>query len=377
MGFNILSHIGTRMNILELCLSYGFGGLELYALKTVNKLRQAGCNIRVVVRKNTFFDEKLKELDVPREYLRARLTHFPLISAWRLARYINANKIDVIHIHWGYDLALAVLAKVICRRNVRLVYTRQMALTRRKYDPYHKSLYKNVDAYVVITKSLYDAASRYLPLRDECLYLLYYGVPAPIDSSDSCEKYLADVRIDPGAFKLAIFGRVERGKGQYLLVKAVRQLRKEGKSIQLAMIGHIMDKNHFSDIEKEINNSGLKEHIKYLGFHNKPVSIMPCFDVVILASKCETFGLVLPEAMRAGVAVVGSNCGGVPEIIKHEKTGLLFESENVEDLTKQLRKLIDKPEYCQKLAKAGKTDADERFSEEKHFQRLLEIFRDA
>lgn len=365
------------MNILELCLSYGFGGLELYALKTVSKLRQAGCTIRVVVRKNTFLDEKLKEHDVPREYLRARLTHFPLISAWRLARYINVNKIDVIHIHWGYDLALAVLAKVICRRNVRLVYTRQMALTRRKHDPYHKLLYKNVDAYVVITKSLYEAASQYLPLRDGCLHQLYYGVPAPIDSSDACEKYLAGVRIDPDAFKLAIFGRVEQGKGQYLLVKAVCQLRKEGKHIQLAMIGHIMDKNHFSELEKEISDSDLNQHIKYLGFHNKPVSIMPCFDAVVLASKCETFGLVLPEAMRAGVAVVGSNCGGVPEIIEHDKTGLLFESENVEDLTRQLRKLIDEPEFCQKLAKAGKTDADERFSEEKHFQRLLEIFQNA
>ena len=104
---------------------------------------------------------------------------------------------------------------------------------------------------------------------------------------------------------------------------------------------------------------------------------MPCFDAVVLASKCETFGLVLPEAMRAGVAVVGSNCGGVPEIIEHDKTGLLFESENVEDLNRQLRKLIDEPEFCQKLAKAGKTDADERFSEEKHFQRLLEIFQNA
>lgn len=104
---------------------------------------------------------------------------------------------------------------------------------------------------------------------------------------------------------------------------------------------------------------------------------MSCFDVVILASKCETFGLVLPEAMRAGVVVIGSNCGGVPEIIRHGETGLLFESENAEDLTNQLRKLIDDHQLCIKLASAGKAEADERFSEEKHFQRLLEIFRTA
>ena len=104
---------------------------------------------------------------------------------------------------------------------------------------------------------------------------------------------------------------------------------------------------------------------------------MPCFDAVVLATKCETFGLVLPEAMRAGVTVIGSNCGGVPEIIKHEKTGLLFESEDVADLTKQLSKIVLDQDFCKKLAKAGKEDADKRFSEEKHFERLLELFESA
>ena len=101
---------------------------------------------------------------------------------------------------------------------------------------------------------------------------------------------------------------------------------------------------------------------------------MACFDAVILATKCETFGLVLPEAMRAGVTVIGSNCGGVPEIITHEETGLLFETENVDDLVIQLSKIVNDKEYCEKLAKAGKKDADERFSEEKHFKKLTELF---
>lgn len=365
------------MNILELCLSYGFGGLELYVLKSAVKLRQADCNLKVIIRQNTFLDKKLEEAKVPRDYLRARITLFPILTAWRLAKYIDCNKIDVIHIHWGYDLALAVIAKAFSKKKVKLVYTRQMALTRKKHDPYHNLLYKNVDAYVVITQALYDAARRYLPLGEGCLHLLYYGVPAPADRDEDCKKYLTDNDILPEAFKVAIFGRVEEGKGQHLVVKAVRQLNKEGKHTQLAMIGHVMDKNYFHKLENEIKSSNLDKFIHYLGFHDKPTSIMNCFDAVILASKCETFGLVLPEAMRAGVAVVGSNCGGVPEIIKHQETGLLFESENAQDLTMQLRKLIDDPEFCDKLSAAGKIDADERFSEERHFGKLIEIFQNA
>jgi len=365
------------MNILEICLSGGFGGLELYALKSVRELKKTDNNIKVIVRKYTFLDEKLEEIGLPRDYLNPIVTSFPLVTAWRLAGYLSTYKIDVMHIHWGHDLFLAVMAKVLCRRKIKLVYTRQMALTRMKYDPYHKFVYKNVDAYVVIAQSLYNDAKRYLPLKSERLHLLYYGVPSPVGDINSCKKYLAENQIDQDTFKIAIFGRIEHGKGQYLVVGAVRQLRKEGKMVQAAMIGHIMDQDYFNNLVKEIKDAGLEEQIRYLGFHNNPVSIMACFDVVVLASKCETFGLVLPEAMRAGVAVLGSNCGGVPEIISHGKTGLLFESENVEDLTNRLRELIDDPALCQKLAKAGKAEADERFSEEKHFQRLIEIFRNA
>jgi len=365
------------MNILELCLSGGFGGLELYALKSIKELKKTGNNIKVIVRKNTFLDEKLEESAISRVYLHPLITTLPLIAAWQLAVYLSTNKIDVMHIHWGHDLFLAVMAKVFSRRKIKLVYTRQMALTRMKHDPYHKFVYKNVDAYVVIAQALYNDASRYLPLKSGCLHLLYYGVPGPFTDINICNKYLDEHQIEMGAFKIAIFGRIEHGKGQHLLVDAVRQLRKEGKNIQAAMIGHIMDQDYFNNLAKEIIDAGLEQQIRYLGFHNNPVSIMACFDVVVLASKCETFGLVLPEAMRAGVAVIGSNCGGVPEIISHGKTGILFESENVEDLTNRLRELIDDPALCQKLAKAGKTEADERFSEEKHFQRLIEIFQNA
>ena len=64
-------------------------------------------------------------------------------------------------------------------------------------------------------------------------------------------------------------------------------------------------------------------------------------------------------------------------LIQHEKTGLLFESENPVDLTAQISKLVVDNEFCEKLAYAGKKYADERFSEEKHFNKLVEIFKNS
>ena len=355
-------------------MSKGFGGLELYVLKVARHLAQNGHEFQVLTRCGSFLATRLAENNIDSDCFSSVFRHLPLISAIRLARYLEKNQIDTVHIHWGNDLFLAVLAKVFCRRKIRLVYTRQMALTRKKKDAYHRFLYRNIDAYLVITQVLFDQAVRYLPLPQDKIHLLYYGVPAPEGQQFSCEDFYAENSIPASGFRLAIFGRVEQLKGQHLLVEAVRKLRHRGVNVSLTIIGHIMDESYFSELEQAIKAADLESNIHYLGFHNNPVSIMPCFDTVVLATKCETFGLVLAEAMRAGTAVIGSDCGGVPEIIRHGKTGLLFESGNADDLAVQIEKLATNADYCKKLAIAGKQDADMRFDEEKHFSNLISLF---
>ena len=365
------------MKILEICMSSGFGGLELYVLKVAKFLTINEKKINVLTKNKSFLSDNLSKYNILNDNFSSVFHHFPLYSALKLAKYINLNEIDILHIHWGNDLLFAVLGKVFSRRKVKLIYTRQMSLTRKKDDIYHRFLYRNVDAYLVITKALYADAIKYLPLKKEHIHVLYYGVPAANKDKGICKKYISESGMNTNIFKLAIFGRIEKGKGQHLVIEAVNNLIKQGQVIQLAIIGHVMDKDYFKQLELKIKKNNLQDNIFYLGFHNNPTSIMPCFDAVVLATKCETFGLVLPEAMRAGVAVIGSDCGGVPEIIEPEKTGLLFEPENVIDLTAQLLKLVEDRIFCTQLAKAGKEDADKRFSEEAHFAKLLEHFETA
>lgn len=361
------------MNVLEICLSSGYGGLELYMAKVAGYLNTNKYNVRVMLRQGSFLDKRLGQQGLARNYLSVFFHHFPLFAARRLARYIREHQIDLIHVHHGKDVFLCVLAKVLAGRG-RLVYTRQMALTRYKHDAYHRFIYRHVDAYLTITRTLQEDAIKYLPIARERVQLLYYGVPQPPVDKTNCAHYLQDNALDPAAFKVAIFGRVEEIKGQHLVVAAATRLIREGHKVQAAIIGHVMDQKYFAALQQDIERNKLQGAIRYLGFHDQPVRIMPCFDVVVLATRCETFGLVLPEAMRAGTCVIGTNCGGVPEIIDHGQTGLLFRPDDAEDLANQLRSLVSDKAYRKQLAEAGRREADARFSEEQHFERLLQIF---
>jgi glycosyltransferase involved in cell wall biosynthesis len=77
--------------------------------------------------------------------------------------------------------------------------------------------------------------------------------------------------------------------------------------------------------------------------------------------------------MRNGVAVIGTNAGGVPEIIKHGETGLLFEPKNSDELTQQLWRLYKDSNLREKLALAGKHYADEHFNQERHYDSLVTL----
>ena len=104
---------------------------------------------------------------------------------------------------------------------------------------------------------------------------------------------------------------------------------------------------------------------------------MQISDCVVLATKKETFGLVLIEAMKCGVCILGSNSGGPLEIIDDEKTGLHFKTMNSNDLYHKLKLIYENKELREKLALTGKNKADKEYDNITQFGKLKEILEEA
>ncbi len=364
------------MKVLQLCLSRGKGGLELYHVRTLRRLRDRGIPCYAVVTEGSFVADNLESSGIPFTTLRPWSRYLPLLSAMRLARLVDRLEVDVLHMHWGNDLALAALAKHFSLRKPALVYTRQMSMSRSKRDVYHRMLYGQVDRFIAITKELYGQAVKNLPVPREKVELLYYGVPGAEEVDETrCRAFFDAAGCREGSFKIGLFGRIEYGKGQHVLVEAVRELAARGKDVEALMVGHVMDERYFRSLMKKVEEFGLGDRVRYYGFHARPAEIMGCFDVVLLLTKKETFGLVLIEAMRAGTAVIGTDAGGVREIIDNGETGLLVAPHDPLSLTDALERLVDDPSLRRKLAGAGKEKADSIFSEEGHYARLENIYR--
>ena len=365
------------MKIIELCTSKGWGGLELYAWQVSKWLKANQHHCHAVIVPESLIATRLLDSGISVTYIKPIFRLFPCVAAFRLARYIDKTETDILHVHWTRDLILAALAKRLCRRTVKLVFIRHMALTRHKRDVYHRFIYQSIDRFLVITKKLYAEAQQYLPLEQDKLQLLYHGVGDVEPGAPAvCEKLFQEHEIPKLAFKILLPGRIEHYKGQHTLIDAVAQLQTGGFDVEVSLLGHVMDKAYFKNLQEKITSVGLEKKVHYLGFVDKPTLIYGCFNVVVLTTYSETFGLVLVEAMKSGVAVIGTDSGGVPEIIEHEKTGMLFEPANAIALADCLQKLIEDSALCDRLAIAGKEYADKTFSEQEHYSKLIQIFSD-
>jgi len=364
------------MKILELCLSHGVGGLELYVVKSCAALSESD-EVVAVVSGDGFIRGKIDSLPIKIETLAPTVRKLPLLSAYRLARIIDRESIDIIHMHWNKDLPLAAFAKHLSSRKPSLVTSRHMQMTRSKQDLYHRFLYSQMDLMLSVTKSLSEMATKNLPPEDgHKSDYLYLGVKAPSHFLNRVEVSArrAELGIDPDKFVIGNIGRLEPYKGQHLLIEAASRLKAGGYPVHLLLIGHAMDDDYLASLKQMVQREGMVNDVLFNDFVDNPQEWMQLCNTLVLTTIEETFGLVLVEAMRAGVAVIGSNRGGVLDIIKAEKTGLLFESGSSDSLTKQLKRLMDDRKLCQRLSADGKQFADSQFDEDEHFIKLRKRF---
>lgn len=358
------------MKILILCLSAGHGGLELYALREIKALLARGHDCLPVVAPGSRLAGFLDEAHIPYRLLQVRFARLPWLAAQRLAALIDQQQIEVLHLHWGNDLYLAALAKKLATRPLRLVYTRQMAITRSKDDIIHRWFYRQLDKVLVISQLLAQQARRFFPMEAQRIKVLYYGVPAGSTAEPDCTSLFPPARFAPRRLNIAVFGRVEHAKGQHIMIEAVAPLIAAGQDISLSIIGHVMDQPYYLQLQRDVSAAGIDAHVRFTDFVNNAQELMRCFDVIALTTYAETFGLVLIEAMRAGVMVIGTDAGGVPEIIEHDRSGLLVKPGDAAELRATLVSLYEDPARLQRLAAAGKQRADSLFAQENHYAQL-------
>jgi glycosyltransferase involved in cell wall biosynthesis len=168
------------------------------------------------------------------------------------------------------------------------------------------------------------------------------------------------------------FGRLAEEKGGSVLIEAFNNFGK-GKLI-------IAGDGHWRKNLKEMCNRFRITNVDFLGHQSQEKIhelLAGCKAVIVPSTWWENFPYSVMEAMAFGKPVVGSAIGGIPEMIAHEANGLLFASGSSIELTERLSYIWDNPEKARLMGKAGQMKVRNEYSPEKHYERIMQVYREA
>jgi glycosyltransferase involved in cell wall biosynthesis len=166
--------------------------------------------------------------------------------------------------------------------------------------------------------------------------------------------------------------RLVPAKGIDILLLACAELKKNGHAFVLHLIGDGPIRTELEQMAIELN---IYEEIIFYGYMLHPEDFMPFFDVFVLPSRAESFGSVFAEAALCGLALVGTDVGGIPEQIVHGQNGLLVPVGDVAALANALEKVIGDPTYRYNLSRVAWDKAKNAYSMSRIVQQLKNVYR--
>jgi glycosyltransferase involved in cell wall biosynthesis len=167
-------------------------------------------------------------------------------------------------------------------------------------------------------------------------------------------------------------GRLAPEKGLGVLVDAMAAL----PGCSLLLVG---DGPERPGLERRVADLGLADRVEFAGWVDPPWSARRTFDVLAVPSFTEGFPLVIVEAMLAGIPVVASAVGGIPEIVVDGDTGLLVPPHDAPALADALRRLLGDPDLRQAMAARCRQVALAQYTAATmaaHFETLYRELRD-
>ncbi|WP_299223601.1 glycosyltransferase family 4 protein [uncultured Psychroserpens sp.] len=176
---------------------------------------------------------------------------------------------------------------------------------------------------------------------------------------------------------IGLIGRFNRLKGHKLLLEAFKTIHLNHPNVKLCLVGSPPDgQEHFlHDIKDKIEKEGMTSNVVILPFQEDIYSIIDSLDIIVVPStEPESFGIIAVEAMLSKRIVIASNLGGLADVIDHNVTGLLFEPNNKEELTKAISKVIEDADLKKDLERKAYLKAKEKFSSESMTRKFISVY---
>lgn len=362
------------MKILYLITKSNWGGAQRYVYDLATTFSSKGNTVAVATGGNGELVNRLREQNVQVFTLNNLVRDVKLFAEFRafyeMYKCIKNFKPDILHLNSSKAAGIGV----VCGRLLgikKIVITLHGAPFREDRPWFIKELIYFFTwitcllAHSVITVSKQDehdvGTMLFLKSKVTTIYLgLLYG--------DLPERSIPKSRTT----HIVTIAELHRNKGLMYALQAIKNIHDDGHDVRYSIFGEGDERKHLEDF---IKNNQLQDVVVLHGHIRGVADKLHDFDVFLLPSVKEGLPYVLLEAGKAMLPVVTTTTGGIPEIVRHEETGLLVYPKDVEALTKELKRIVIDRKFAKKLGQGLREHVVQNFSHSKMLVETAKVYK--
>ena len=360
------------MKILHTEWSDGWGGQEIRILAESLAFIKKGYEITIAAQPKSQLYKKSKEAGVPTFALKMN-KGLNLLAIYSLVRFINKNKIQIVHTHSSVDSRTAGIAARICR--IKVVRSRHISIPISKSFITHWQYMQLADKVITSGRDIRNIMIE----RNKMSPNKIISAPAGADTEQfNMERELKNIRssynINEKHFLVVIVSVLRSWKGHTYLIEAIEIVRKTIPNIRLIIVGAGPQKKILESLIKQLD---LKNNIILTGHQPDPAPFYKAMDLMILPSYAgEATSQVLPQAMLMGKPVISTETGGLTEVVIHNETGIVVPSKNSEAIANAIKNLYKNKKLRLRIASQGREHALNYFTFDKMIRTTDKVYCD-
>jgi len=300
---------------------------------------------------------------------------YDIALASKMAEVANREKLDLLHVHYAIPHAVcAILAKQMSHRDFKIVTTLHGTdITVLGYDPSLTDAIKfgieKSDVVTAVSKALVDQTYELIN-PDKQIETVYNFIDDRIYKKSDAGLLKSD-------FEIREDEKVIIHVSNFRPVKRVKDVVKSFAKIAAAMPAKLLlvgDGPEMTIVCKLVREYRLEDQVIFLGKQENLEELYSISDLMLLLSEKESFGLVALEAMACGVPCIGTNVGGMPEVINHGVNGFICEVGDIEDISSKALSVLNDQVLHQQFSNQSVYTAKTTFKAEQIVEQYEQIY---
>ncbi|GAA0810454.1 glycosyltransferase family 4 protein [Colwellia asteriadis] len=299
------------------------------------------------------------------------------LSVAKLCRKPLANgKFRIFHARRVDEMIQALTLKYIFRAKIKIVFS---SAAQRYRSGLTLWLTDKMDAVLAMC----NASASYLHRKPDAI--IYHGVKTDVYSpaNNKSEAWqslnLLPENIPTGKRGIAILGRVRKQKGVHLFVQSCIELLNDYPDYTAVIVGSISSSNEsfVTELKQAVEAAGLSQRIVFAGeqnFSDIPV-IFSSLSLVVALSENEGFGLTILEAMSSGAAVLASQAGAWPEVVREGVDGYVVPINDLAAVKEKMALLLADADKLDEMGQAGRERVLAHYAVEREAKQLCDFYR--